>query len=270
MQSYILNSNDESNGSVLPTPTSNSGDNNSNSNKFDPQALPPAPQYLIGLIGCGQVGTLLMNHLLDLRFPPSSIVLASRDSQKIKSFTDRGCEVENDLKRLTCSSRIVILAVAPQHLRKVGEQIKEGKRKKGQKEDGSATILISLVSSVPSKVSERSEREYLMRGAHEERSDEYHFEEPMRSEATNIISRRFANQITSFRPLPSPYFIVALSTSLGAENFTYFGIDESDKDVRRHTTSAYNMERRRRRRGAIFCERKEHDRRGGVHTVPAG
>jgi len=122
-----------------------------------PKPQPKAPQFLIGLIGCGQVGTLLLNKILSMGFPPSCICVSSRDEGKISSFTDQGVISQPDLSVLSRTCRIILLCVAPQHLRKIGETMSNSKssttrrRRKNGEEDGSGALIISLVAGVPSK-----------------------------------------------------------------------------------------------------------------------
>ena len=86
----------------------------------------PNPMHgLVGVIGCGLIGSAVLDGLLGQGLPPESIMVASRDKQKVKRYTSFGCLAVDDAE-LVQTCKIIVICVAPQHLR--GEILQAAKR----------------------------------------------------------------------------------------------------------------------------------------------
>ncbi|GMI29579.1 hypothetical protein TeGR_g3435 [Tetraparma gracilis] len=86
-------------------------------------ARPSPAADLVGLIGCGLIGSSVADALLAAGFPPASIMIASRDPQKTRLYKARGCNVTTD-REVAATAKVVVVAVAPQHLRGLGNQLR--------------------------------------------------------------------------------------------------------------------------------------------------
>ena len=50
----------------------------------------PNPMYgLVGVIGCGLIGSAVLDGLIEQGLPPESIMVASRDKQKVQRYTGK-------------------------------------------------------------------------------------------------------------------------------------------------------------------------------------
>jgi pyrroline-5-carboxylate reductase len=95
----------------------------------------------IAIIGAGNLGTSLVKGLVESgKFGPSDFVLARRSIGKINSFHEQGYSVTADNLEAVKASKVVIIAVLPQKIDTVLDQIKEGLTKNH--------LLVSLVSGV--------------------------------------------------------------------------------------------------------------------------
>ena len=102
----------------------------------------PSPTHgLVGVIGCGLIGSAVVDAMLDAGLPAASIMIASRDDQKVDKYAKLGC-VRCDDAELVQTCKVIVVCVAPQHLRGLGSQI----RKVGARN----CVVLSTVAGVSS------------------------------------------------------------------------------------------------------------------------
>ncbi|GMH48172.1 hypothetical protein TrRE_jg5829 [Triparma retinervis] len=99
-------------------------------------------QPAVGIIGCGLIGSNIINAMIASGLPPHSILIASRDEQKVARFRALGCRSGTDTAVVE-SCRAIVLCVAPQHLRALGSEVRKLKKK-------SRCVVISTVAGVSS------------------------------------------------------------------------------------------------------------------------
>lgn len=79
----------------------------------------------IAIIGCGNIGTAIANGLVESdMFKPSDITLTRRRTELLKEFKERGYKVSKENKSVVKSADIIILAVTPQQLNHLADEIK--------------------------------------------------------------------------------------------------------------------------------------------------
>jgi hypothetical protein len=99
-------------------------------------------QPAVGLIGCGLIGSNMVDAMIAAGLPPHSILIASRDEQKVARFKALGCRSGSDTAVVE-SCKIIMVCVAPQHLRALGNEIRKLKKK-------NQCLVISTVAGVSS------------------------------------------------------------------------------------------------------------------------
>lgn len=79
----------------------------------------------ISIIGCGNIGTAIANGLVkSKKYKASEIILTKRKIQDLEEFKELGYSTTTDNKVAVNESEIVILAVTPQQLNTIFEDIK--------------------------------------------------------------------------------------------------------------------------------------------------
>lgn len=79
----------------------------------------------ISIIGCGNIGSAIANGLIKSdQYSPSNIILTRRKDKDLNEFKNMGFVVTNDNRWAVENSAIIILAVTPQQLNVVMEDIK--------------------------------------------------------------------------------------------------------------------------------------------------
>jgi pyrroline-5-carboxylate reductase len=79
----------------------------------------------ISIIGCGNIGTAIANGLVaSKKYKYSDIILTKRKAKDLEEFKSLGFSTTTDNKKAVVESDIVILAVTPQQLNTVFEDIK--------------------------------------------------------------------------------------------------------------------------------------------------
>ncbi|WP_223265857.1 pyrroline-5-carboxylate reductase [Vicingus serpentipes] len=98
----------------------------------------------ITIIGAGNLGTSLVKGLVESKiYTPQNFVLTRRNTTKLSSFKEIGCEIAiNNIEAVT-NANIIILAVLPQKINEVLNELK-GSIKEDQ-------LVVSLVSGVKVK-----------------------------------------------------------------------------------------------------------------------
>lgn len=80
----------------------------------------------ISIIGCGNIGTAIAEGLLESKIvSPAGLFLTKRNTETLKSFDDLGCKITSKNIEAVKSTSIVILAVTPQKMDKVLNEIKD-------------------------------------------------------------------------------------------------------------------------------------------------
>lgn len=82
------------------------------------------PELLIGVIGCGPVGTMIVHVLLDAGFAPSQILVSTRSPQKHRALTELGLRIVFDNERIAARSHLLIVAVLPAQLPDVARAVR--------------------------------------------------------------------------------------------------------------------------------------------------
>lgn len=96
----------------------------------------------LAIIGAGNLGTAIARGLLESRLvPPQSLTLTRRRDTLLSPFADAGCIVHSDNVRAVSESDIVILAVEPQQLNRLLDDI-------GAAFEANRHLLISVISGV--------------------------------------------------------------------------------------------------------------------------
>ena len=79
----------------------------------------------IAIIGCGNIGTAIANGLVkSKKYKSSEIILTKRNNKALEEFNKLGFSTTTDNKKAVNESEIVILAVTPQQLNSIFEDIK--------------------------------------------------------------------------------------------------------------------------------------------------
>ncbi|MCB0750301.1 MAG: pyrroline-5-carboxylate reductase [Ignavibacteriae bacterium] len=79
----------------------------------------------ISIIGCGNIGSAIASGLVNSKkYKSSEIILTRRRSKDLEEFASQGFNTTVDNKKAVNESRIIILAVTPQQLNTVIEDIK--------------------------------------------------------------------------------------------------------------------------------------------------
>lgn len=79
----------------------------------------------ISIIGCGNIGAAIADGIVQSnKYSAKDIILTRRRLDELKNFKDRGFNVSDNNKDAVSNSKIVILAITPQHLNKVIDDIK--------------------------------------------------------------------------------------------------------------------------------------------------
>ncbi|MBK7104124.1 MAG: pyrroline-5-carboxylate reductase [Ignavibacteriae bacterium] len=79
---------------------------------------------VISIIGCGNIGSAIANGLVKSNYKPSNIYLTKRKSEDFEEFKNLGFKTTTENKKAVSQSEIIILAVTPQQLNVVLEDIK--------------------------------------------------------------------------------------------------------------------------------------------------
>ncbi len=77
----------------------------------------------IGFIGAGNMATAIIGGLLDAGTKPEDIHVFDMDTDKLKSFSNKGMIADKNSKDVTNNCDIVVLAVKPQNYREVLSEI---------------------------------------------------------------------------------------------------------------------------------------------------
>ncbi len=79
----------------------------------------------ISIIGCGNIGSAIASGIVKSgKYKPSEIILTRRRINDLAEFTDKGFITSSDNKKAVTETKIIILAVTPQQLNSVMEDIK--------------------------------------------------------------------------------------------------------------------------------------------------
>lgn len=79
----------------------------------------------VSIIGCGNIGTAIASGIVKSgKYQPSEIVLTRRRVDDLKEFADQGFSTTNENKKAVTETSLIILAVTPQQLNAVMEEIK--------------------------------------------------------------------------------------------------------------------------------------------------
>lgn len=96
----------------------------------------------ISIIGCGNIGSAIANGLIKSgKYKTSELILTRRKINELKDFQSKGFTIYSDNKKAVEESEIIILAITPQQLNVVMEDIKSIVDKKKH-------IVMSVVSGV--------------------------------------------------------------------------------------------------------------------------
>ncbi len=98
----------------------------------------------ISIIGCGNIGSAIANGLLKSNYDPSKIFLTKRKEAQLEQFAAKGFKTSVDNKKAVKDSEIIIMAVTPQQLNFVIDDIKSVVNKEKQ-------IIMSVVSGASIK-----------------------------------------------------------------------------------------------------------------------
>ncbi len=80
----------------------------------------------IAIIGCGNIGSAIAEVLLDSKVTtPSKLILTKRNLSTLNKFGDRGVAITQDNVEAVKKSSIILLAVTPQKLDAILDEIKE-------------------------------------------------------------------------------------------------------------------------------------------------
>ncbi|PIK59987.1 putative NADP-dependent oxidoreductase domain-containing protein 1 [Apostichopus japonicus] len=103
---------------------------------------PPRDPLLVGLIGCGRLGTQLANCLLTYADVQSSeLLISTRRPELLNALSDRGVRCFYDNHQLVQSANLIFLCVLPSHLADVVEEIRGS--------ISATSTVYSFLSSVP-------------------------------------------------------------------------------------------------------------------------
>ncbi|MCB0744108.1 MAG: pyrroline-5-carboxylate reductase [Ignavibacteriales bacterium] len=78
----------------------------------------------ISIIGCGNIGSAIANGLVSTGYKPSQIYLTKRKAKDLEEYKSKGFNTATDNKIAVAKSEIIILAVTPQQLNVVLDDIK--------------------------------------------------------------------------------------------------------------------------------------------------
>ncbi len=96
----------------------------------------------LAIIGAGNLGSAIARGLLESKLMPGkNLTLTRRRDKLLSPFSDAGCVVHSDNMRAVAESDIVILAVEPQQLDRLLQQI-------GSSFEPNRHVLISVISGV--------------------------------------------------------------------------------------------------------------------------
>lgn len=99
----------------------------------------------LAIIGAGNIGTAIANGLLDAGvYQPGALILTRKKIDRLSSFRDRGCQIEQDNVQAIKKANIVLIAVEPQQFDTLMSEI-AGDLMGGKK------MIISVVSGVSIK-----------------------------------------------------------------------------------------------------------------------
>lgn len=99
-------------------------------------------KYNICIIGGGNIGSAIAKgFLLSGFFQPEQIIITRRNTQHLKPFLDKGCNITKDNKTAVKKSDIIIISVLPQQLKDLLKEIKTVLNPKKH-------IILSVVSGV--------------------------------------------------------------------------------------------------------------------------
>jgi pyrroline-5-carboxylate reductase len=99
-------------------------------------------QKNIAILGSGNIGLALAKGLVKAGiFPAQQITLTRRSVSALSAMADEGYKVTDDNEKAASKAHIIVLAVLPQQLNKLLDEIKEGIKPKKH-------LLISVVSGV--------------------------------------------------------------------------------------------------------------------------
>mgnify|MGYP002046016569 CR=1 FL=1 len=87
------------------------------------------PEVLVGVIGCGALGTIVVQMLLDAGFAPSQLLVSTRSPQKQRALVDQGVRVAFDNERVAGRCHLLIVAVLPAQLLHKGRMHEVARRK---------------------------------------------------------------------------------------------------------------------------------------------
>ena len=115
-------------------------------------AYPLPGADVIGVIGCGLLGSTIVRSLLKSGWPPSSIMICSRDQQKLEPFRSAGCNICTDVA-IASTAKVIVLTCAPQHLRSLGNLMKKVGNHAGSAAAATAgeqkPVVVSTVAGAP-------------------------------------------------------------------------------------------------------------------------
>ena len=98
----------------------------------------------ISILGCGNIGSAIAEGLEKSgKFSINNISLTRRKQKSLEKFNKRGFQVSNDNAKVVKKSKIIILAVGPNHLMNLLDEISSHLNKQH--------ILISIVSGIEIK-----------------------------------------------------------------------------------------------------------------------
>lgn len=96
----------------------------------------------IAIIGCGNIGSAIAEGLLESKIiSPSNLYLTKRNLDSLKVFCDEGCKLTTNNLEAVKAASIVILAVTPQKMTKILNEISETV-------DAKKHIILSIATGV--------------------------------------------------------------------------------------------------------------------------
>ncbi len=98
----------------------------------------------ISIIGCGNIGSAIANGLIKSNYKPSQIYLTKRKTADLEEYAMLGFKTSTNNKKAVMESEIIILAVTPQQLNNVLDDIKTSIK-------SNKHILLSVVSGASIK-----------------------------------------------------------------------------------------------------------------------
>ena len=82
------------------------------------------PELLVGLVGCGALGTTVVQTLLDAGFAPSQLLVSTRSPQQHQALLAQGVRVAFHNAGVAARVHLLILAVLPAQLADVAKDIR--------------------------------------------------------------------------------------------------------------------------------------------------